>query len=403
MKKILLASVLMLLLVPLSAFAGAGYEKGFYINNDDNTFRLGIGGKVQNKFYFEKVKQEPSTLTFSIRRASVSFNATIDELVNVNATFKHSQKTAANTTFQYVQVDGATMSVQALPELAITVGMTGLPLSLIDEMSSSWFLLDEAPVIIAEDDQLTALTPLRSEFGAPVGLGVNFAGSVWKWFYSASVVNGNESNYEINPDRKMSFGFRTGFNILDPVGGSMSDYGCSSTPQLTLNLGTIYQGKREDSNSLPGQVGPPVPTDIKYIWTSTLGAAFRWAGLAVTAEGYYGRTKITNPGTSAWARPTLTDIGYYAAAGYYVIPKKLEIALQAAQSIRQGPANDSYEFGGGLNWYIFGNNLKTQLTYRMQRFFAVYDTTDPLNVADYNRYTYPARTHYVTLMFQGLF
>ena len=85
-----------------------------------------------------------------------------------------------------------------------------------------------------------------------------------------------------------------------------------------------------------------------------------------------------------------------------MIPKKLELALQASQSIRQGPANDSYEFGGGINYYIFGNNLKAQLSYRMQRFFAVYNGTDPTK-PQYNEYTYPARTQQVTLMLQGLF
>jgi hypothetical protein len=92
---------------------------------------------------------------------------------------------------------------------------------------------------------------------------------------------------------------------------------------------------------------------------------FRWGGFSLTTEGYYRKTKMTSIGTAIWARPNLTDIGYYAAAGYYILPKKFEIAGQAGQIIRQGPDNDSWQFGGGVNYYVFDNNLKLQAAYTL--------------------------------------
>ncbi len=59
----------------------------------------------------------------------------------------------------------------------------------------------------------------------------------------------------------------------------------------------------------------------------------------------------------------MDDLGYYANAGYYVIPQKLEIALQAGQIFREGPDNNSNQFGGGINWYIIGNNMKLQAAF----------------------------------------
>lgn len=392
MKRILM--VLLLLLVPVTSFAGAGYEKGFFINNDDDSFRLRINGKVQNQLYFEKTKLQRDTVTFNLRRAEVAFNGKMGDIVSLGFELKHTQSSVGNDTFQNVNITGATASAQIIPQLSATVGMVGLPLSIINEMSSSWFLLDEQPIVVTRDDTLQGITPLRSSFGTPDGLGLNLSGEVSKWFYSASVVNGTESNYNINDESKqMSFGFRTGYNIMDPVGGSMSDFECSATPKLTVSAGSTYSGSREDPT-----VGT-TPAQIKYLWTSSAGVAFRWAGLAITTEGFFRRTKISDIGSAKWARSMLTDIGYYAGVGYYAIPKKLEVALQASQVIRQGPANDSFEFGGALNWYIVDNNLKLQLAYRAQRFFSIYDE----NGDKLPDYTMPKTTNRVTLMAQALF
>ncbi len=359
MKKraILIAAVFLALIVPASAFAqNVGYDGGFYITDDENNFNLKFNGRVQTQFYFEKQTGQPKQLTWAIRRAQLGVRSSFHDRVVMGFTLKHAIQDAANTNFQTVNVGGAFASVEIIPQLAVTIGMVGLPLDLMSETSSAWYLLPEAPITNTQDDGITAQTPLRPSFGVPDGLGLNLSGGYWKWYYSLSVVNGAESNYALNPDMKMSFGFRTGFNILDPVPGSMTDFECSEAPKLTLNLGTMYQGKRTDPNT---------NANIKYLWTSTLGVGFRWGGFSLTTEGYYRKTKMTSIGTAIWARPNLTDIGYYAAAGYYVLPKKLEIAGQAGQIIRQGPDNDSWQFGGGVNYYVFDNNLKLQAAYTL--------------------------------------
>ena len=361
----LLAGLFSILFAPLGARAeSSGYEKGFFIKNEDNSFRLTFNGRVQTKLFYQQQKGQVKQLTFQMRRAQLGVRANYNDVVTAGFVIKHATAGGGANLFQTAQVANAIVAVDVIPALTITVGMVGLPLDMITETTSAWFLLTEAPVTSTQDDNSYGLTPLRPSFGTPDGLGVNFSGGYWKWFYSASVVNGAESNYALNPDRKMSTGFRTGFNILDPVPGSQSDFECSQKPKLTISGGTMYQGKIVDVRARNG-----TGANIKYLWTSSLGVGVRWGGFAFTGEGYYRRTRITNVGTAIWARPKLTDIGYYAAAGYYVIPKKLEIAAQAGQIIRQGPANDAFQFGGGLNYYIFNNNLKLQLAYTLTQDF----------------------------------
>ncbi len=391
-KRIILILAVLVWLIPATVFAESGYDGGFFIQNDEKSFKLRLGGRVQTKLFFDHdgsrvpnyAAGDPNKnrISFQMRRALLSVGVSYHEIVSAGFTLMHTVSSAENDTFQNVNIDGAYASVEVLPEFIITAGMVGLPLDMITETSSKWFLLTEAPVTSTQDDGVEAVTALRPSFGTPDGLGLNFSGGYWKWFYSFSVVNATESNYDMNLDTKMSFGFRTGINILDPVPGSQTDFANSTTPKLTVSLGSDYQGKRVD---------PDTGADITYIWTSSLGVGVRWAGLAFTTEGYYRKTKMSSVGTATWARPKYTDIGYYAALGYYILPKKFEIAAQAGQILRQGPDNNAWQFGGGLNYYIFDNNLKMQLAYTL--------TVDYDGIAGPNN----QKIHNVSLMASAIF
>lgn len=367
MKRItlMIVAVMALCFPALASAENVGYQSGFFVQNDDGSFKLVINGRGQPKFTF--IKQSANVLdwsdptgstflptkqlSFSMRRAEIKFGAFINEDLVFRVGLKHSTNSQNYST---INATGATVSYTVSPYFTVTAGMVGLPLDMITDTSSAWLLLPEPPITNTQDDGIKNITPLRSSFGAPDGLGLNFAGDYWKFFYSLSIVNGAESNYAFNPNTRIAAGLRVGFNILDPVPGSQTDFECSSKPKLTVSMGANYSPKQTDPNT---------GADIKYKLTTSLGVALRWGGFSFNTEGYARRTKITNPGTALWARPTEDDIGYYANAGYYIIPQKLEIALEAAQIFREGPDNNSYEFGGGFNWYIMDNNMKLQAAF----------------------------------------
>lgn len=365
MKKSLMAVVVAFVLsLPSVVLAQvAGYNDGFFIQNEDQTFNLTINGRVQPQYQFTKQGnnvRDPSdptgatnfptkVSTFSVRRAEIKFGATVHD----NLTFRVGLKHATNSAnFATINATGATVSYTVIPAFTVTAGMVGLPLDFITETSSSWLVMTDYPVTSTQDDGVQQITPLRSSFGAPDGLGVNFAGDISKFFYSASIVNNAESNYAFNTNMRVSAGLRAGMNIMDNANdGSQTDWECSPKPRLSMSAGGNYSSRRVDPNT---------GADIKYKLTGSLGLALRWAGFSLTTEGYIRRTRITTPGTAIWSRPNLDDFGYYAALGYYVIPKKLELAAIGGQIFREGPDNNSHEFGGGINWYIFDNNMKLQ-------------------------------------------
>ena len=249
-----------LALVALLAFAGhaqageAGHKGGFFIKNDDGSFKLRISGRMQPRLQFTKSNTDQKALTFSMRRALLSFRASVHEKISMGFALYHG---SGSNDFRTMNITGATISYTVIPQFVVTAGMVGLPLDNL--YSSGWSLLTEYPITATLFDSASALTVTRPEFGAPSGLGINFAGDIGKFFYSAGVVNAAESNYALNDDMKFSTGFQLGYHIMGAVGGSQTDFAYSDKPNLTVSVGGVFQGKRTDDALATAQDALPVP------------------------------------------------------------------------------------------------------------------------------------------------
>ncbi|MDX1386580.1 MAG: hypothetical protein R3257_03245, partial [bacterium] len=65
-------------------------------------------------------------------------------------------------------------------------------------------------------------------------------------------------------------------------------------------------------------------------------------------------------------------------AGYFVIPKRMEVAVRASQVFLAGPQNDRGEFQFGINGFLYGKYLKLQTDYS-------YLPTNSLNGIEHNQ------------------
>lgn len=381
----------------------AGYKNGFFIQNTDGSFRLKFNGRAQGIYYFEKKTGSEATSTFKTKTARFDFSTVLAEKGHTDVQIQHSTK---SSDFSYINIYKAEAGYKFDRSFDVTLGTVGLPLGFIFSGTTTHFV--DSPILYTKMDGGTAVTPLRSALTSPRGLGIKFSGDVNKFYYEANVINGAsepkkaqiatdlngqnvtveaasggvESNFDLAFHKRVSIGARLAYNAMGSGVWGYMDLPYSKDPNLTFTTGVNYQGKRQD---------PTNDVVINRILTGSMGGAFRWRGFAVTSEIFGRKTTLADPGTTNFFSMSMDDLGYYIDSGYFVIRDKLEIAGLISQIFREGPHNNSYQFGSSLGWFISGNNLKLLLSYTLS--------------GTYNDITNENETkkHYIGTMLQAAF
>ena len=93
----------------------------------------------------------------------------------------------------------------------------------------------------------------------------------------------------------------------------------------------------------------------------TLGSftAFKYAGLSLRAE-YFNRVNFDDQSPKSGDADAQ---GYYAQAGYMLIPKRLEAAFRGSQVVRKGSDDDELEYVAALSYFFKGHKAKLQMDY----------------------------------------
>lgn len=379
-----------------------GYKGGFFIKNGDESFILKIKGRIQPLYQFSKSTGGEAQSTFKLRRARVDFSSVIGGKGHFDLSLQHSTRSAK---YQTMNVANATAGYDFHPAFTVVMGTVGMPLSISGSAGSLNFHLIEPALALTQEDGDNVITPLRSSFGNPDGLGLEFTGEISRFMYDISIVNGAsrpidatatdgpsggvESNYDLNFKKRISAGARFAWNVLEPTyGGKMMDLPYSEKARLTLSIGANYQGTRKSGDDAgAGYIAPTVSRILTY----STGGQFMWRGLSITGEVFGRKTTLSDPGTTVAFAMSMDDFGYLLDAGYFIIPNKFEVAGSVSQIFREGPNNNSYEFGGALNYYILPGNLKAQLVYTLSGVYN--DVTE----------TQTTKTHTISTMMSASF
>ncbi len=159
--------------------------------------------------------------------------------------------------------------------------------------------------------------------------------------YAVFFMNSSQTQGQYNHSNFAIMGSRLVFNVLGDPGYTMSDMDESDGPELSFAAASVVN-----------KVGPPALAS-QLISTTTIDALFKHRGYSFTGEGHY-----------YWNKATHAKVyGVLAQTGYFIVPKKFEVAARFSGVVVGGPAANGYEIGGCLNYYFFGHNLKVQLDY----------------------------------------
>lgn len=355
----------------------AGYDGGFVIRNPDGDFELKIKSRLQPQYFFEKGRlSQPSVNTFRMRRASIVLTGTFAKNWGFTTVLQNSSGSAqaANPIYWEAQV-----TYTPSPLFGLEMGIVTAPMDRIGQVSSGGLMFVNFPLSSTQSDGIQDLSISRPSFGLTTAPGIVMSGS-WndKLLYMAGATNGPNPNYAAadaqftsNFNKRLSGGLRLQYNVLKDPGFAQSDVGWSDNAALAFGGGLGY----EDQGAVDSYTSTTAnPIFFRYNTQGSLDVAFKYKGLSIIGE-WYGRIQSSR-GVVSGNNFTLQDAGYYVLVGYFVIPRKLELALESSQVFREGPHNDSSQYFGGINWYIHKNYIKWQTNVGTMKSFDSIDGTN---------------------------
>ena len=350
-----------------------GYDRGFLIrplDTQSTPFELKIGGRMQ--FRYTGFNRDRETFSnqgdanrggpisignrndFEIERSRLIFRGFMFDpklkfFINLDADTDDGHRVRLHDFWVYYEFDEV---------FTLNVGKAMVP------GSRDWLSLSPNTHIADRSMATTFFRPDRT-------IGVWANGEIAEDVYYRTML-GNGFNSTDQPqsevDERFVYSVTNWWEPLGEVGRSHADVRFHEEPVVRLGHSFTYasqDGKLDRTTNgeqnfvrlsdgtrlvTPGAFAPGVTVNEFDVYLYTIDAAFKHCGFGINAE-YFLRW-LNEFGTMAGAVPQneLYDHGFYVDAGYFLVPKKLEIA--GLISHVDGLFGDSWEYAGGVNYFL---------------------------------------------------
>jgi phosphate-selective porin OprO/OprP len=341
--------------------------QGFTFTSPDDRFQLSLGGRGQ--FQYQYVDKDDANgpaqdqSVWKIRRFKVYLSG---YAFTKDLTYRLQVELAKSGTAQ--MLDAAWINYRFIDEAQLQAGQFKIPFARQELTSTAALqLVDRANAVDA--------------FKPSWDIGAMAQGRVagGKFVYNVGIFNGTGQS-GTRSDNSGAWAARIAFNPFGEMKYIEPDL--ENTPKPLLSLGANYFANTLKRNgnatflnttsSTPpyagtsGWLGKVASTTAFFdntekvdIGTYGFDLAFKWRGLAAQGEYFGGRAEGQNNG------PTVHSRGYYAQAGYFLLPKRLEVAgrYSCVDPNRDVSSDLQIEITGGINYYFQGNNWKLQGDY----------------------------------------
>jgi len=320
----------------------AGYKKGFYIQTQDEKYRMQINGYAQfeldydrdagkNAFGF-KVKNVRLTFSGNLATKKLTYKLQVDF-----AKFKDELLLDAWTQYKFNDMVEIRVGQQDVPWIRQAI-ISSSALEFTDRSIATLEFLNAQ----AQDTDKDGKPDKLVKNGRDVGVVVQGKPFKNKLEYNVGFFNGSGTNSS-NFNNHLLYTGRAIYNIAGEAGYEEGDFAYSEKPAAYFGSSGNYN-VRDLTNDKVTQFGAET--------------GFKFKGLALQSEFFYRHLK---PGDNTLV--ATNDYGYYAQAGYFVIPKHLEVNARASQVFLEGLQNDKAEFAAGMNYYVLGQHIKLQSDY----------------------------------------
>ena len=339
---------------------------GFTFTSADGKYQGAIGGFMQLRYTYADLdrtnnttaKPAQDTSQFSMNRVKLLFSG---YSLTPDFTYKLQLNiTQSNILSTGKEIEEAYLNYRFLDEAQLRFGQDKVPFA-------RQFLVSSAT------QQFVDLSHVATAFapGYDNGLALQgkFAGGIVT--YNAGVFGGSGQGM-VNSSTDTAIAGRIAVNPLGDMKYIESDIDNSEKPLVSAGVNYYGDTVKNDATSnlnifsSSGWVGigsPLMPASAKFATSEKLqinavgyDTAFKWLGLYAQAEYFTGRAE------GETSRNTLRASGFYGQTGYFLIPKRLEVAARYAYlDPNLDVPNDHWvETTGVVSWYINKHFLKLQ-------------------------------------------
>lgn len=349
--------------------------EGMTLTSADGNFSTTIGGYVQARYTFQDpddsgangttVPFRTGSSTFEVKRAKlfVAGHAYSKDITyNLMANFSN---IAGGSTKNGGLLENAWINYKWRDELQVRAGQEKV------QFGRQW-------LVSSTDLQFVDVSHVTTAFAPTYDTGVRLHGKIAEGLFTYSVAGsgGLGQNYVRNTPNN-AFSARITANPSGEMKNSEADI--EGTPNPLLSLGaSFYRNTMSASNEaylnstsqslgyLKNNAGwytlnhrfNVQGEDIDFNMFA-LDAAFKWRGLSLTGEYMGGQAETSQSNFKQRA------VGFYAQAGYMIVPKTVELAYRYAYlDPNKDMVNDHWiENSVGVSWYIRQHFLKLQADY----------------------------------------
>ena len=378
----------------------AGYDKRFFIKSTDDQFKLEFDTRMQFRHSYLLTDDADKNLLTDGTRATSPLNVLGDEAVDSSGhdfelerarvylkghvlkdlkyeiAFSGEDEGPDEAYLRYYW-----LAYEFIPEFGLRAGKFKAPFNKQETTSSGRQMMVDRS-LANEVFNLDRVTGIEA-------FGTLDMGEI-KPTYRAAIFNAAQQN-EAYPAVEHDNGLDLAARLAIPLMGATTEdfinesdlahhenpvmqVGCSIAHLNDRDEGTFVGGKSDHFEYL-GKSAVDGKADIFELGgvTNIFAAdiAYKYQGLSVILEGFLqcvdgdsgedgDEADFGNAIRSGIDGHELDNYGWYAQAGYFIVPKTFELVSRVG-AVCVDNTNDSYEYAGGWNWYLAGQDLKLSM------------------------------------------
>lgn len=334
----------------------ASYKVGDGLKIGDGDNLIHLQGRVQGRFTYNLLEAAADNDTWAIQRGKIKIEGfTLKKKLKFG--FQMNLATRNRATTAAVCTDAACANTVNAVTAESTTGLATLEDYYLDYVPYDFFGVKigqfKAPFLMQEltssgKQQFVDRALSTGHFNLARDIGGTLHGEFWDGGlnYNVFFMNGDGIN-QINRNQSLMAGLRLEMPILGEYKASESD--TDDSQEHNLGVGLAYAFNELGSAFVNGTI----PAGAK-LSLGTLDVGYKYRGFSFQGAGMLARSHDT---------AVLTNYGWNAQAGYFIVPKKFEVALRGSGTVFSNALPNQYEYAAALNYFIVGHGIKVQADY----------------------------------------